>query len=170
MIHESKTCTKEYTSLQKELQVIIARSNGWRVLMKGRRFGLAGALHYLACAYTTSNAVKQLTKLRCGEDSEEYSRKLVERVVACQQERQAREIQQRNQVGKETATQQQNQVGQEAATQQHNQVGKEAAQWESAQQQQIEELIGSGQIDSQACGLTEGAKVQSEVDSEVKAM
>ena len=114
--------------------------------MKGRRFGLAGALHYLSCAYTTSNAVKQLMKLRCSEDSEEYSRKLVERVVACQQERQARDIQQQNQVGKEAALE------------------------EGAQQQRVEELIESGQIDSKACGLTEGVDVQSEVDSEVKAV
>ena len=75
MGHEAKTCTNEYTSLQKEFQATIARSNGWRVLMKGRRLGLAGALHYLACAYTTSSAVKQLAKLRCSEDSEAYSRK-----------------------------------------------------------------------------------------------
>ena len=162
MSHDSKTCTKEYTGLQKKLQAIITKSSGWRTLLKGRRFGLAGALHYMACAHTTSNAVKQLAKLRCDDildfTREEYSRKLVERVVTCQQERQAREIQQRNQ------------VEEEAVIQQHNQVGKEAAQWESAQQQQIEELIGSGQIDSQACGLTEGEAVQSEVNSEVKAM
>ena len=77
---------------------------------------------------------------------ETFSRKLVERVVACQQERQARDIQQQNQIG------------------------KDAAQWESAQQQRIEELIESGQINSKACGLTEGVDVQSEVDSEVKAV
>ena len=94
MSHDSKTCTKEYTGLQKKLQAIITKSSGWRTLLKGRRFGLAGALHYMACAHTTSNAVKQLAKLRCDDildfTREEYSRKLVERVVACQQERQAR--------------------------------------------------------------------------------
>ena len=147
MCHEAKTCTKEYTSLQNELQAIVARSNGWRVSMKGRRFGLAGALPYMTCAYSTNNAVEQLTKLRCSEDPEEYSRKLGERVVACQQERQTRDIQQ------------------------PNQVGKEAAQWESAQQQRIEELIEGGQIDSGACGLKEVViQVQSEVDPEAKAV
>ena len=54
--------------------------------------------------------------------------------------------------------------------QQQNQVEREAAQGESAQQQRIEELVESARIDSQACGLKEGVGVQSEVDSEVKAV
>ena len=143
---EDRTRIRGHTDLQKTLQSAISKAVSWKSALQGRRFGLASALHHLAGAYSTSGPVKQLIKVRTNEDPEEASRKLVERVVACQQERQCRRAQKQNQIG------------------------EVVVQQEEVQQQLIEDLIESGQIDSDSCGLQDGVVVQLESRPEVNAL
>ena len=95
-LHIEQSATADQPSmLMRAIWDILKGNARCRSTLQERTFGVLGALHYLRCAYTEHNQVRQMLKYKLRGDLEEDYKIRTEHIVSCMRERQTKRVQER---------------------------------------------------------------------------